>query len=91
MDEATRKPDEADDAILRGDAGAAARLMRSLDDELPAARECLRRLFPHTGRARALLVNCKGGALRRFRHRQKSCPRQDGYANRGNERMLHTR
>jgi LAO/AO transport system kinase len=37
--------------VLRGDVRAAARLMRDLEDGLPAAREALRGLFPRTGRA----------------------------------------
>jgi len=52
----------ADDAILRGEAGAAARLMRNLDDEIPAARERLRRLFPFTGRARVIGVTGSPGS-----------------------------
>jgi len=37
--------------VLGGDVRAAARLMRDLEDGLPAAREVLRGLFPRTGRA----------------------------------------
>jgi len=37
--------------ILAGKARAAARLMRDLDDEVPAARRILRSLYRHTGRA----------------------------------------
>jgi LAO/AO transport system kinase len=37
--------------ILAGDFRAAARLMRDLDDEIPAARMTLRSLYRHTGRA----------------------------------------
>ncbi len=39
------------EAILRGEVRAAARLMRDIDDEIPSAREELKALFPHTGRA----------------------------------------
>ena len=39
------------DRVLGGDVRAAARLMRDLEDGLPAARETLRGLFPRTGRA----------------------------------------
>ncbi|MGQ9858580.1 MAG: methylmalonyl Co-A mutase-associated GTPase MeaB [Thermodesulfobacteriota bacterium] len=39
------------EAILRGEVRAAARLMRDIDDEIPSAREELKVLFPHTGRA----------------------------------------
>ncbi|MDF1563459.1 MAG: methylmalonyl Co-A mutase-associated GTPase MeaB [Deltaproteobacteria bacterium] len=37
--------------IVRGEVRAAARLMRDLDDGLPAARAALAELHPHTGRA----------------------------------------
>jgi LAO/AO transport system kinase len=37
--------------VLAGEVRAAARLMRDLDDRLPAAEETLRALFPRTGRA----------------------------------------
>ncbi len=37
--------------ILSGDIRAAARLMRDLDDGFPAAREVLKQLYPHSGRA----------------------------------------
>jgi LAO/AO transport system kinase len=37
--------------VLAGDLRAAASLMRALDDELPGAREALRALYPHGGRA----------------------------------------
>ena len=37
--------------IAAGDLVAAAGLMRALDDELPGAREALRALYPHGGRA----------------------------------------
>jgi LAO/AO transport system kinase len=36
---------------LAGDLGAAAALMRALDDELPGAREALRAIYPQGGRA----------------------------------------
>lgn len=39
------------DDILNGDIRAAARLMRDIDDEIPSAREEIKRLFPHTGNA----------------------------------------
>jgi LAO/AO transport system kinase len=38
-------------ATLAGDLGAAAALMRALDDELPGAREALRAIYPRGGRA----------------------------------------
>jgi LAO/AO transport system kinase len=37
--------------ILSGEVRAAARLMRDLDDGIPAAREVLKHLYPHSGRA----------------------------------------
>jgi LAO/AO transport system kinase len=37
--------------VLAGDAGAAARLMRDLDDDQPGARAALRALYPRTGGA----------------------------------------
>ena len=49
-------PEQANEAVLRGAVGAAARLMRDLDDELPTARDRLRQLFPHTGRAHVIGV-----------------------------------
>jgi len=39
------------DRVLAGEVRAAARLMRDLDDGLPAARAALRDLFPHGGKA----------------------------------------
>ncbi|SMC27134.1 LAO/AO transport system kinase [Desulfacinum hydrothermale DSM 13146] len=37
--------------ILAGDVRATARLLRDIDDHLPSAREALKRLYPHTGKA----------------------------------------
>ena len=37
--------------ILDGDIRAVARLMRDIDDEIPSAKEILKELYPHTGRA----------------------------------------
>jgi LAO/AO transport system kinase len=37
--------------VLAGDVRVAARLMRDLDDEIPAAHRVLKRLYKHTGRA----------------------------------------
>jgi len=37
--------------VVAGDLRAAAALMRALDDELPGAREALRAIYPHGGRA----------------------------------------
>ena len=49
-------------AILRGEVGPAARLMRDLDDEIAEARELLRRLYPHTGRAHVIGITGSPGA-----------------------------
>jgi len=37
--------------ITSGDVRATARLLRDIDDEIPSAREILKELYPHTGRA----------------------------------------
>lgn len=39
------------DRVIEGDVRAAARLIRDIDDGTPEARENLKKLFPHTGRA----------------------------------------
>ena len=48
--------------ILAGDVRAAARLMRDLDDRVPAAGQVLREIFPHTGRAYVIGVTGNPGA-----------------------------
>lgn len=48
--------------ILGGDIRAGARLMRDLDDEIPAAQRTLKRLYRHTGRAYILGVTGAPGA-----------------------------
>jgi len=48
--------------ILAGETRAAARLMRNIDDNLPSAREELRALFPHTGRAMLIGITGPPGA-----------------------------
>ena len=48
--------------ILAGDIRAAARLMRDIDDNLPSAREELRTLFSHTGRAFLIGITGPPGA-----------------------------
>src|SRR3990170_3035739 len=48
--------------ILAGNVQAAARLMRDLDDEIPAAHRALKRLYRHTGRAYILGVTGAPGA-----------------------------
>ncbi|MBF8258585.1 MAG: GTPase [Actinobacteria bacterium] len=48
--------------ILSGDIRAAARLMRDLDDEIPAAHQALKKLYRHTGRAFILGITGAPGA-----------------------------
>ncbi len=87
MDQSARERNERversaqDEAVVRGEIGAAARLMSDLDDEIPAARERLRRLFPLTGRARIIGVTGTPGSgkstlvdqlIRAFRQRGES-------------------
>ena len=50
------------DKVLAGDARAAARLMRDLDDRMASATDELRALHPHTGRAFVLGVTGNPGA-----------------------------
>jgi LAO/AO transport system kinase len=47
--------------IINGDIRAAARLMRGVEDELPAAREELKRIYPHTGGAHILGITGSPG------------------------------
>ncbi len=54
--------DRAAAAVLAGDVRAAARLMRLLDDRDPSATEVLRKLYPHTGRARVLGITGNPGS-----------------------------
>ena len=49
------------DRILAGDVRATARLIREIDDGVPEARETLKRLFPHTGRAFVLGITGSPG------------------------------
>uniref|UniRef100_A0A832A452 Methylmalonyl Co-A mutase-associated GTPase MeaB n=1 Tax=Desulfacinum infernum TaxID=35837 RepID=A0A832A452_9BACT len=39
------------DQILAGNVRAVARLLRDIDDQMPSAREILKELYPHTGKA----------------------------------------
>lgn len=48
--------------VLSGDIRAAARLMRDLDDEIPAAHRALKKLYKHTGRAFILGITGAPGA-----------------------------
>jgi LAO/AO transport system kinase len=50
------------DRVLAGEVRAAARLMRDLDDRLPAAEAALRALWPHTGRAAVIGITGSPGA-----------------------------
>ena len=43
--------------ILAGDIRTAARLIRDIDDDVPSAREVLKTLYPHTGRAYVIGVS----------------------------------
>ncbi len=49
------------DGIFRGEVRAAARLMRDIDDDISSAREELKVLFPHTGRAHIVGVTGSPG------------------------------
>ena len=51
MPEIDRVVDRFVQGVVAGDLRAAAALMRALDDELPGAREALRAIYPHGGRA----------------------------------------
>lgn len=42
---------EVTKSILNGDIRTSARLMRDIDDEIPTAREQLKKIYPHTGKA----------------------------------------
>src|SRR3989304_5274793 len=53
---------EVVEQILRGEVRAAARLMRDLDDGVPAAREVLKKLYPHSGRAHIIGITGSPGA-----------------------------
>jgi LAO/AO transport system kinase len=55
-------PQATADRVLAGDVRTAARLMRDLDDRMPGAEEVLKRLYPHTGRARVLGITGNPGA-----------------------------
>jgi len=48
-------------AVLQGDVGAGARVIRWLEDEDPRGREHLARLYPHTGRAHLIGVTGPAG------------------------------
>ena len=50
------------DGVLRGEARAAARLMRDLDDRMAGAQEELAALYPHTGKAFVLGITGNPGA-----------------------------
>ncbi len=49
------------DGIFKGEVRAAARLMRDIDDDIVSAREELKVLFPHTGRAHIVGVTGSPG------------------------------
>ncbi len=50
------------DEVLSGNRRAAARLLRAIDDRLPAAEQALRALFVHTGRAHLVGITGTPGA-----------------------------
>lgn len=47
--------------IINGDIRSAARLMRDIEDEIPTAREELKKIYPHTGRAYILGITGSPG------------------------------
>ena len=49
-------------AILRGEIGPSARLMRDLDDEMADARDILRQIYPYTGQAHVIGITGSPGA-----------------------------
>jgi len=55
------RPQKVVEQILRGEVRAAARLMRDLDDGIPAAREVLKKLYPHSGRAHIIGITGSPG------------------------------
>ncbi len=48
--------------IIAGDVRTASRLIRALEDRMPAATTTLRRIFPHTGRAHIIGITGSPGA-----------------------------
>ncbi|MCX5824740.1 MAG: ATP-binding cassette domain-containing protein, partial [Deltaproteobacteria bacterium] len=48
--------------IRAGDVRTASRLIRNLEDELPGAKNAIRRIFPHTGRAHVVGITGPPGA-----------------------------
>ncbi|MDI6854137.1 MAG: methylmalonyl Co-A mutase-associated GTPase MeaB [Deltaproteobacteria bacterium] len=54
-------PENVAEHILAGDVRTAARLMRDLDDGRPAAREVLKLLYPHSGRAHIIGITGSPG------------------------------
>ena len=67
--------------IREGDVRTASRLIRNLEDELPEAKNAIRRIFPHTGRAHVVGITGPPGAgkstlvdalIASFRKREKT-------------------
>jgi LAO/AO transport system kinase len=67
--------------IRAGDVRTASRLIRNLEDELPEAKNAIRRIFPHTGRAHVVGITGAPGAgkstlvdalIASFRKREKT-------------------
>jgi LAO/AO transport system kinase len=48
--------------VLSGDVRTVARLIRDIDDEVPEARECLKKLYAHTGNAHVVGITGSPGA-----------------------------
>lgn len=61
MAELSKDTNDIVDRILKGEVLAAARLMRDLDDGVPQAREVLKRLYPHSGRAHIIGITGSPG------------------------------
>ena len=50
------------DEVIKGNSRAAARIMRLIEDDVPEAREALKRLYPYTGRAYIIGITGPPGA-----------------------------
>ncbi|MHB8069516.1 MAG: methylmalonyl Co-A mutase-associated GTPase MeaB [Desulfobaccales bacterium] len=66
--------------ILQGEVRAAARLMRDLDDGIPEAREVLKKLYRHSGRAYIIgITGSPGVGKSTLTDRLIQCLRQEGH------------
>lgn len=69
------------DRILAGEVRTAARLMRDLDDGMPFAREVLKKLYPHSGRAYVIgITGAPGVGKSTLTDRLIQCLRQEGHS-----------